>query len=60
MKLKKTPVKQLYNYSAVLGAANKCKLFCEITVESGTHVKSVRITLNIFAVYVIVEGRIVS
>ena len=23
----------------------------EITVESGTHVKSVKITLNIFAVY---------
>ena len=25
--------------------------YSEITVESGTHVKSVKITLNIFAVY---------
>ena len=29
----------------------KCKQYSGITVESGTHVKSVEITLNIFAVY---------
>ena len=44
-------VNQLYNYSTVLGAAIKCKQYSEITVESGTHVKSVKITLNIFTVY---------
>ena len=38
-------------YSTVLGAAIKCKQYSEITVESGTHVKGVKITLNIFAVY---------
>ena len=48
--VKKT-VNQLYNYSTVLGAAIKCKQYSEITVESGTHLKSVKITLNIFAVY---------
>ena len=42
---------QLYIYSTVLGAGIKCKQYSEITVESGTHVKSVKITLNIFAVY---------
>jgi tryptophan-rich sensory protein len=30
--------------------AIKCKQYSGITVESGTHVKSVKITLNIFAV----------
>ena len=49
---KKKPVNQLYIYSTVLGGAIKCKQYSEITVESGTHVKSVKITLNIFAVYV--------
>ena len=44
-------VNQLYIYSTVLGAAIKCKQYSEITVESGTHLKSVKITLNIFAVY---------
>ena len=48
--VKKT-VNQLYIYSTVLGAAIKCKQYSEITVESGTHVKTVKITLNIFAVY---------
>ena len=48
----KKPVNQLYIYSTVLGAAIRCKQYSEITVESGTHVKSVKITLNIFAVYV--------
>ena len=43
-------VNQLYIYSTVLGAAIKCKQYSEITVESGTHLKSVKITLNIFAV----------
>ena len=47
----KKTVNQLYIYSTVLGAAIKCKQYSEITVESGTHVKSVKITLNIFAVY---------
>ena len=32
------------------GAVIKCKLYSGITVESGTHVKSVKITLNTFAV----------
>ena len=43
-------VNQLYIYSTVPGAAIKCKQYSEITVESWTHVKSVKITLNIFAV----------
>ena len=47
--VKKT-VNQLYNYSTVLGAAIKCKSYSEITVEIGTHLKAVKITLNIFAV----------
>ena len=29
----------------------KCKPYSEITVENGTHLKTVKITLNIFAVY---------
>ena len=45
-------VNQIYIYSTVLGAAIKCKQYSEITVESGTHVKSVKITLNIFAVHI--------
>jgi hypothetical protein len=49
----KKTVNQLYIYSTVLGAAIKCKQYSEITVESGTHVKSVKITLNIFAVYTV-------
>ena len=46
----KKTVNQLYIYSTVLGAAIKCQQYSEITVKSGTHVKSVKITLNIFAV----------
>ena len=46
----KKTVNQLYIYSTVLGAAIKCKQFSEITVESGTHLKSVKYTLTIFAV----------
>ena len=49
--VKKT-VNQLYIYSTELGAAIKCKEYSEITVESGTHVKIVKITLNIFAVQI--------
>ena len=49
--VKKT-VNQLYNYSTVLGAAIKCKPYSEITVEIGTHLKTVKFTFNIFAVYV--------
>ena len=37
--------------STVLGAAIKSKQYSEITVESETHVKSVKITLNLFAVH---------
>ena len=37
-------------HSTVLGAAIKYEQFSEITMESGTHVKSVKITLNIFLV----------
>ena len=40
----KKPVNQLYIYSTVLGAAVKCKQYSEITVENGTHVKSVHFT----------------
>ena len=47
----KKPVNQLYNYSTVLGAAIKCKPYSEITLEIGTHLKTVKITLNIFPVY---------
>ena len=46
----KKTVNQHYIYSTVLGAAIKCKQYSEITVESRTHVKSLKITLNIFAV----------
>ena len=47
----KMTVNQLYNYLTVLGAAIKCKPYSEITVEIGTHSKIVKITLNIFTVY---------
>ena len=43
--------KSVYNYSTVVEAAIKCKPYSEITVEIGTHLKTVKITLNIFAVY---------
>ena len=46
----KKPVNQLYNYSTVLGAAIKCKTYSGITLEIGTHLKTVKITSNIFAV----------
>ena len=46
----KKTVNQLYIYSTVLGAAIKCKQYRAIKVETGTHVKSVKITLYIFAV----------
>ena len=45
----------LYIYSTVLGAVIKCKQYSEITVESGTHLKRVKITLNIFAVYLALQ-----
>ena len=47
---RKNPVNQLYNYSTVLGAAIKCKLYSEITAEIGTHLKTVKITSNILSV----------
>ena len=47
----KMTLDQLYNYSTVLGAAIKCKPYREITVEIGTHLEIVKITLNIFTVY---------
>ena len=43
-------VNQCYIYSTVLGAANNCGHYNGFIVESGTRVKSVKITLNIFAV----------
>ena len=46
----KKTVNQIYNYSTVLGAAIKCKPYSEITVEIGTYLKAVKITLNIFSV----------
>ena len=42
----KMTVNQLYNYSTVPGAAIKCKQHSEITVEIGTHLEPVKITLN--------------
>ena len=42
----KKPVNQLYNYSTVLGAAIKCKPYSEITVEIGTHLRTVKIYLQ--------------
>ena len=42
--------KSVLHFSTVLGAVIKCEQYSGITVESGTHVKSVKITLNIFAV----------
>ena len=45
----KKTVNQLYIYSTVLGAAIKCKQYRAITVETGTHVKRVKITFYIFA-----------
>ena len=51
----KQTANQLYIYSTVVGAAIKCKQYSEITVESGTNVKSVKITLNTFAVYTLVH-----
>ena len=41
---------QFYNYSTVLGAVFKCKPYSKITVEIGTQLKTVKITLNIFEV----------
>ena len=43
-------VNRIYNYSTVLEAAIKCKPYSEITVESRTQFKTVKITSNIFAV----------
>jgi hypothetical protein len=39
---KKTVI-QLCNYSTVLGAAIRCKSYSDITVEIGTHLKTVKI-----------------
>ena len=47
----KKSVNQLYNYATVLGAAIECKPYSEITMEIGTHLETVKITLTIFAVY---------
>ena len=48
---KKTTVNQLYNYSTVLGAAIKCKPYSEITVEIGTHLKTVYICSVLSGLY---------
>ena len=42
---------RFYNYSTVLGAANKCKQYSETTVEIGTQLKTVKTTSIIFAVW---------
>ena len=47
--LQQTTVNQCLYFSTVLGAVIKCKQYSGITVESGTHVKSVNITMNIYA-----------
>ena len=47
----KKTVNQLYNYSIVLGAAIKCKPYSDIAVEIGKNLKTVKITLSIFAVW---------
>ena len=44
--------KSVLHFFIVFGAVIKCKQYSGITVESGTHVKSVKNTLNIFALYV--------
>ena len=45
--------KSVYNYSTGLGAAIKCNPYSETTVESWTHLKTVKITMNIFAVWIL-------
>ena len=49
--LQQTTVNQCLHFSTVFGALVKCKQHTGITVESGKHVKRVKITLNVFAVY---------
>ena len=48
---KKKTVNLVYNYFIVIGAAIKCNPYSETTVECRTQLKTVKITLNIFAVY---------
>ena len=43
-------VNRCLHFSTVLGAVIKCKQYSEITVDSGIHLKRVKITLNTFAV----------
>ena len=43
------------HFPTVLGAIIKCKQCTGITVESGTSVKSVKITLKMFASFLLVE-----
>merc|ERR1712037_552094 len=45
--------KSVNNYFIVIGAAIKCNPYSETTVESRTQLKTVKITLNIFAVCMI-------
>jgi hypothetical protein len=56
--VKKT-INQFYNYSTVLGAVIRCKPYSEITVEIGTHLKTVKKTLNIFAVWDVPVTRLI-
>ena len=42
--------KKCLHFSTVLAAVIKCKQYSGITVESGTPIESVKITLNIIAV----------
>ena len=50
---KNVPFKFMIIFTASIysGAVIKCNQYSGITVESGTHVKSVKITLNILAAY---------
>ena len=41
----------MFTFSTVLVAVIRRKPYSGITLENGTHIKTVKITLNIFAVY---------
>ena len=47
--------KSVFTFSTILGAVNKCKQYSGITVEKETLVKSVKNTLNIFAVCLYIQ-----
>ena len=53
----KKTVNQPYDYSTVLGASIKCKPYSEITVESGTQLKTVHICSAVDFVSNLLENR---